>query len=51
MFWSPITTSDVAWNFEKFLVDRKGVPRTRYANTVNPSNIVPDIERLLAERA
>jgi hypothetical protein len=28
--WSPVRRYDIAWNFEKFLVDHKGVPYKRW---------------------
>jgi glutathione peroxidase len=37
----------IKWNFTKFLVDRKGNVVERYAPNVEPSAIVPDIEKLL----
>uniref|UniRef100_A0A914W189 Glutathione peroxidase n=1 Tax=Plectus sambesii TaxID=2011161 RepID=A0A914W189_9BILA len=30
MFWDPIKSTDVTWNFEKFLVDKHGRPRYRF---------------------
>lgn len=38
----------IKWNFTKFLVDREGSVRKRYAPTVRPGKIAPDIERYLA---
>lgn len=38
----------VKWNFTKFLVDRSGRVRARYAPTTKPELLVPDIERELA---
>jgi glutathione peroxidase len=40
-------SSDIAWNFAKFLVDRKGQVVSRYAPTVSPTDISDDIEKLL----
>lgn len=45
--WSPVTPTDVAWNFEKVLLDSETRPIARYASTVLPSDIGPDIARLL----
>ena len=39
---------DVFWNFEKFLVDRNGVPKKRYGSTWS-KDIAKDIETLLSE--
>lgn len=41
----------VKWNFTKFLVDRSGRARARYAPTTKPELLVPDIERELAASA
>ena len=35
------------WNFEKFLLDHRGQPVRRYDESLDPSEIVPDIETLL----
>ena len=37
----------IKWNFTKFLVDRAGRPVRRYAPTMKPEALVPDIEALL----
>lgn len=42
-------TSDIRWNFAKFLIDSKGVPCKRYAPTTSPLEIQDDIEKLLNE--
>lgn len=41
----------VKWNFTKFLVDRQGKVRSRYAPTTNPHKIAPDIEKLVRSEA
>lgn len=43
----PDGSSDVKWNFEKFLVDREGVVQKRYGTKVTPEEIAGDIERYL----
>jgi len=42
----------VQWNFQKYLVDRKGVVVARYAPGVQPddADLVGEIERLLTEQ-
>jgi glutathione peroxidase len=40
-------TKAIKWNFTKFLVDRNGLPRVRYASTDTPSSIKKDIVSLL----
>jgi len=39
----------VKWNFTKFLVDRSGTQVERFAPTTKPEELVPEIERLLAQ--
>eukprot|EP00047_Mylnosiga_fluctuans_P003384 m.228877 g.228877 ORF g.228877 m.228877 type:complete len:118 (-) comp11803_c0_seq1:156-509(-) len=39
----------IAWNFAKFLIDRKGNPVQRYAPETQPIDIVADIKKLLSE--
>jgi glutathione peroxidase len=40
-------TAWIKWNFTKFLTDRDGRPIARYAPTVEPEAIAPDIEKAL----
>ena len=40
-------TSDIKWNFTKFLVDRSGEVVGRYESTVSPSKIEKDIKKYL----
>lgn len=40
-------TEDIKWNFTKFLIGRDGRVAHRYAPTTDPSEIGPDIEKLL----
>lgn len=40
-------TSDVKWNFTKFLVDRSGEVVKRYGSTTTPLAIESDIAALL----
>lgn len=55
-FWSrdcrlayqPKRGSDIKWNFEKFLINRHGIPVIRYSQTVQPDDIKQDIYNLLA---
>lgn len=42
-------TNSIKWNFTKFLIDRKGVPRKRFAPNVKPKDMEGDIEQLLSE--
>jgi glutathione peroxidase len=47
--YSPITPSDVKWNFEKFLIDKKGVPRFRFAPSKPTEELKEYIDLLLNE--
>uniref|UniRef100_G3WJ08 Glutathione peroxidase n=1 Tax=Sarcophilus harrisii TaxID=9305 RepID=G3WJ08_SARHA len=47
IMWSPVRRSDIAWNFEKFLVGPEGEPFRRYSRSFHTINIEPDIKRLL----
>ncbi|TTC73831.1 Glutathione peroxidase 2 [Bagarius yarrelli] len=47
LVWSPISRSDISWNFEKFLVGPDGDPFKRYSKNFETINIEPDIQRLL----
>eukprot|EP00276_Gloeochaete_wittrockiana_P007494 CAMPEP_0184643354 /NCGR_PEP_ID=MMETSP0308-20130426/189_1 /TAXON_ID=38269 /ORGANISM="Gloeochaete witrockiana, Strain SAG 46.84" /LENGTH=163 /DNA_ID=CAMNT_0027071235 /DNA_START=273 /DNA_END=764 /DNA_ORIENTATION=+ len=40
---------DITWNFGKFLVNKKGDVVKRYEPTVNPNDLVADIEAVLKE--
>ena len=40
-------TSDIAWNFEKFLVDKEGNVVKRYSPMVTPEELAPDIPEYL----
>jgi len=41
--------SRIKWNFEKFLVDKKGTVAYRYATLTKPQELEGDIEKLLSE--
>ncbi|KAA0169987.1 hypothetical protein FNF28_01777 [Cafeteria roenbergensis] len=45
--WTPVTTTDVAWNFEKVLLDVNLRPIRRYASTAAFSTIEADLKWLL----
>ena len=47
--WSPITSRDVSWNWESFLVDKTGVIFRRYAPVIDPVDVAEDIATLLAQ--
>jgi glutathione peroxidase len=37
----------IKWNFTKFLIDKKGAVVKRFAPTVKPEDIAPEIEKLI----
>lgn len=45
--WTPVTRSDVAWNFEKFLLDKDGKPVKRYSRYFEIGGIASDIDALM----
>ena len=45
--WSPVTRSDVAWNFEKFLFDKEGRLVKRYSRYYSTASIKEDIKKLM----
>ncbi len=47
--WSPVTRSDVAWNFEKFLIDQSGNIVCRYSRYYPTLKISDDIRQLLEQ--
>ncbi|OCT85631.1 hypothetical protein XELAEV_18023802mg [Xenopus laevis] len=50
IIWSPVRRNDIAWNFEKFLITKNGVPYKRYGRRFETFNIQQDIEKLLDEK-
>lgn len=48
LFYTDFRSSDIRWNFEKFLIDRRGKPIIRYSTTFLPGDISNDIQNLLA---
>lgn len=47
--WTPVTGSDVAWNFEKVLIDKSGNPYRRYSYAIDATALIPDIDYLLSQ--
>ncbi|KAG7191346.1 glutathione peroxidase gpx1 [Scheffersomyces spartinae] len=39
----------IKWNFEKFIINKKGDVVDRYASTKKPEDLAPEIEKLLKE--
>lgn len=49
LFWEPMKTSDIKWNFEKFLVGPNGKPVMRWHPSVNISEVRADIRKYLLQ--
>ncbi|KAL4237735.1 glutathione peroxidase gpx1 [Mactra antiquata] len=47
IIWSPVSRTDIAWNFEKFLIAPDGVPYKRYSRRYETINIQSDIQELI----
>ena len=47
VLWTPVARSDIAWNFEKFLVGPDGAPVKRYSRYFDTNEIATDIDALL----
>jgi len=47
LYYEPYHQDDIRWNFEKFLLDHRGQPIRRYDESLDPSEIVPDIDALI----
>eukprot|EP00058_Branchiostoma_floridae_P006498 XP_002591986.1 hypothetical protein BRAFLDRAFT_114533 [Branchiostoma floridae] len=47
VIWSPVTRTDIAWNFEKFLIGPDGQPIKRFSRYFQTIDIKNDIEALL----
>jgi len=47
VLWTPVARSDIAWNFEKFLVGPDGAPVKRYSRFFDTNDIAADIDALL----
>jgi glutathione peroxidase len=45
--WSPVARSDIAWNFEKFLLNQRGEIVKRYSRYYSTAAIAEDIAALL----
>lgn len=43
-------STDIRWNFAKFLVDHEGTPVKRYGPKFAPKDMAADIKELLAKK-
>ena len=50
VIWTPVTRTDLSWNFEKFLINQDGVPVRRYSPKFSTEDVAADIEALLADK-
>jgi len=50
LIWSPVLRTDISWNFEKFLINKQGVPVKRYSKKFETINIAADIEALIGKQ-
>jgi len=48
-FYTGLTSRDIRWNFEKFLIGKDGVVVYRFEPSYMPAQIAPFIEELLAQ--
>lgn len=47
VLWTPVARSDIAWNFEKFLIGPDGAFVNRYSRYYPTADIAKDIDELL----
>jgi len=47
LIWKPVRRTDIAWNFEKFLIGRDGTPIKRYSRNFLTKDIEADIKNCL----
>jgi len=47
LIWKPVKRTDIAWNFEKFLIGKDGRPLKRYSRNFQTSDIAADIAQQL----
>jgi len=47
VLWTPVARSDIAWNFEKFLIGPDGAVVKRYSRFYDTNAIASDIDALL----
>lgn len=49
LLYEPKHGNDVRWNFEKWLINKDGIPFRRYTPHTEPQNLEQDIKFLLGE--
>lgn len=50
IIWNPVERTDIAWNFEKFLIGTDGNPIKRYSKRFETIKIADDIEAALSKK-
>ncbi|XP_075553615.1 glutathione peroxidase 1-like [Dermacentor variabilis] len=50
LFYAPQDSSDIRWNFEKFLIGRNGTPLRRHESDFLPLSMAPDIAEVIARK-
>ena len=50
IIWNPVERTDIAWNFEKFLIGADGNPIKRYSKRFETIKIADDIEAALSKK-
>ncbi|KAF0987815.1 hypothetical protein HZS_7004, partial [Henneguya salminicola] len=48
LLWQLVRNNDIVWNFEKFLIDHRGIPYKRYMPHVHPLRLKSDIKSLIS---
>ena len=47
LYYQNLKSSDIRWNFEKFLIDRHGIPVMRFSEVYPVEDLISDIKQLL----
>jgi glutathione peroxidase len=47
LFYTERRSNDIRWNFEKFLIDRRGIPVMRFSEMYDMDELDSDIRSLL----
>ena len=48
IIWRPVSRADLSWNFEKFLIDKNGVPVKRFSPKFETKDLADEIQKLMA---
>ena len=47
IIWKPVKRSDIAWNFEKFLIGKDGKAIKRFSKSFQTANVSKEIDTLI----